>query len=121
VINGLCIAKHDTFLQDAHPRSPAMPASPRKDQPIAMRLAASDVAMIDRAARIRGRSRTEFVRDAAMRAAEEVVLDNHVIRMDAEAFGAFLAVVAEPGKAVPGLVDLFRRRPPWDDETGGKT
>jgi uncharacterized protein (DUF1778 family) len=84
-----------------------------------MRLAASDVAMIDRAARIRGRSRTEFVRDAAMRAAEEVVLDNHVIRLDADAFSAFMAVVAEPGKPVPALVELFKRRPPWGDETGG--
>ncbi len=34
----------------------------RKDYPISMRLPDADVAMIDRAASLRGRSRTDFVR-----------------------------------------------------------
>ena len=36
-----------------------MPANARKDHPISMRLPESDLALIDRAARLRGRSRTE--------------------------------------------------------------
>ncbi len=36
-----------------------------------MRLPEADIAMIDRAAGLRGRSRTDLVRDAAVRAAED--------------------------------------------------
>ena len=88
----------------------------RKDHPIAMRLPAADVAMIDRAASIRGRSRTEFVRDAAVRAAEEVVLDNTVIRMSPEAFDHFLDILSQPAKPVPEMVELMKRRAPWEME-----
>jgi len=43
----------------------------RKEHPISMRLPEADIAIIDRAAGLRGRSRTDFVRDAAVRAAED--------------------------------------------------
>ena len=46
----------------------------RKKCLISMRLPEADIAMIDRAAGLRGRSRTEFVREAAVRAAEAVVM-----------------------------------------------
>ncbi len=39
----------------------------RKEHPISMRLPEADVAMIDRAARLHGRSRTDFVRVDAIR------------------------------------------------------
>lgn len=66
--------------------------------PISFRLPESDLAVIDRAARMRGRSRTEFVRDAAVREAEAAVLDASVIRMTPEDFAAFDAHLAEPGR-----------------------
>ena len=53
----------------------------RKEHSIAMRLPDADIALIDRAAGMRGRSRTQFVRDAAVRAAEDVLLQNRLIRM----------------------------------------
>lgn len=40
----------------------------RKEYPILIRLPEADMAMVDRAASLRGRSRTDFVRDAAVRA-----------------------------------------------------
>lgn len=46
-----------------------MPKSiPRKEHPLSMRLPEADIAIIDRAANLRGRSRTDFVREAAVRA-----------------------------------------------------
>ena len=65
-------------------------ATERKEYPISMRLPEADVAMIDRAASLRGRSRTDFVRDAAVRAAEEVVMENRLIRMTPEGFAGFM-------------------------------
>lgn len=56
----------------------------RKEYPISMRLPEADVAMIDRAATLRGRSRCDFVRYAAVRAAEEVVMEQSLIRMSPE-------------------------------------
>ena len=92
----------------------------RKDFPMSMRLPESDVAIIDRAARLRGRSRTEFVRDAAVRAAEDVLMDSGLVRMSAESFEAFVAVLAAPTTPVPELVELVRRPAPWEMHTGDR-
>lgn len=95
-------------------------AQDRKDYPISMRLPAADVAMIDRAAGLRGRSRTDFVRDAAVRAAEEVVMEVGLIRMSTEGFAAFMEVVSAPAAPVPEMVDLVQRPSPWEAGYTGK-
>jgi uncharacterized protein (DUF1778 family) len=87
-----------------------------KSHPIAMRLPTSDVAIIDHAAGIRGRSRTDFMREASVRAAEEVILDNHVIRMSTEAFAEFMDVVSRPAKPIPELLELYKRSAPWETQ-----
>ena len=89
-------------------------APERKDYPISMRLPESDVAMIDRAAALKGRSRTDFVRDAAVRAAEEAVMEQQLIRMTEDGFADFMAVMAAPAEAVPELVEVLRRPAPWE-------
>lgn len=86
----------------------------RKEYPISMRLPEADVAMIDRAATLRGRSRTDFVRDAAVRAAEEVVMEQSLIRMSPEGFVGFMAVLAAPAAPVPEIVELAKRPAPWE-------
>jgi uncharacterized protein (DUF1778 family) len=89
-------------------------AANRKDHPISMRLPEADIAMIDRAAGLRGRSRTDFVRDAAVRAAEEVVLDQQLVRMSPAGFTAFMAAVSAPAVAVPELAEVAQRAAPWE-------
>lgn len=84
-----------------------------KQYPLSMRLPEADIAMIDRAARLRGRSRTDFVREAAVRAAEDTLMETRPIRMSAEGFAAFLASLDAPAAPVPEMVDLLRRSPPW--------
>ena len=86
----------------------------RKDYSIAMRLPAADVAMIDRAARLRGRSRADFVRDAAVRAAEEVVMEQRLIRMSPEGFADFMEVLSRPAVPVHEIVELAKRPAPWE-------
>jgi uncharacterized protein (DUF1778 family) len=86
----------------------------RKDHPLSMRLPAADIAMIDRAANLRGRSRTDFVRDAAVRAAEEVILENVPIRMSPAGFKAFVEAISGPAKPVPEMVELFKRKAVWE-------
>lgn len=86
----------------------------KKQHPLSMRLPESDIAIIDRAADLRGLSRTEFVREAALRAAEEVVMESTLIRMSPKAFYAFMSVIAAPATVVPELVELLKRGVPWD-------
>ena len=89
-------------------------AGQRKDRPLAMRFPDADLAIIDRAASQRGRSRTEFVRDAAVRAAEEVLMENVVIRLSPAGFGAFVSALEAPPAPVPELVELLKRPAPWE-------
>lgn len=81
----------------------------RQEHTLSMRLPEADIDLIDRAATLRGRSRTDFVRDAAMRAAEEALLEAIPICMSAAGFAAFTAAVSGPGTPVPEMVNLFRR------------
>lgn len=90
----------------------------RKDYPVSMRLPEADLAIIDRAAKLRGRSRTDFVREAAMQAAEDVLLQTLPIRMSAEGFQAFVDVLSEPARPVAEMVEVLRRQAPW--ETSGQ-
>jgi uncharacterized protein (DUF1778 family) len=91
-----------------------MPRPVRKDHPLSMRLPESDIAIIDRAANLRGRSRTDFVREAAVRAAEEAIMESAPIRMSPAGFKAFVAAISGPAKPVPEMVALFKRKAPWD-------
>jgi uncharacterized protein (DUF1778 family) len=93
-------------------------AAKRKEHPLSMRLPEADIAVIDRAASLRGRSRTDFVREAAVRAAEEVLMDRALVRMSDEGFTAFMAAVTAPAEPVPELVELFRRKTPWETAGG---
>ena len=92
----------------------------RKENPLSMRLPEADIAIIDRAATLRGRSRTDFVRDAAVRAAEDVLMETVLIRMSSAGFKTFMTALSGPATAVPEMVELFRRAAPWET-TGSKT
>ena len=90
-----------------------MTGSNKREHPLSMRLAASDVAIIDRAASLSGRSRTDFVREAAVRAAEETIIGQELVRMSPRDFKAFMSAVSAPAKPVPELVDVLGRKEPW--------
>ena len=86
----------------------------RKVYPLSMRLPEADIAVIDCAAALRGRSRTDFVREAAVRAAEAALLENGPVRMSEEGFAAFMAAISAPAEAPPEMVSALKRRAPWD-------
>ncbi len=85
-----------------------------KEYPISMRLPEADVAMIDRAVSLRGRSRTGFVREAAVCAAQEVIMDQGLIRMSSEGFADFMGVLSLPAAPVAEMVELAKRPAPWE-------
>jgi len=87
-----------------------------KDHPLSVRLPEADIAIIDRAAKLRGCSRIDFVRDAAVRAAEDVLMESLPGRMGPAGFKAFLKAIFGPAKPVPELAEVFRRAAPWEVE-----
>jgi uncharacterized protein (DUF1778 family) len=79
-----------------------------------MRLLEADIAVIDRAAGLRGRSRTDFIREAAVRAAEEAIIETALVRMTPKGFEAFLKALSVPPRPVPEMVELLKRKAPWE-------
>lgn len=99
---------------------PRSTATKRKEHPLSMRLPDADIAIIDRAATLRGRSRTDFVRDAAVRAAEEVLMERTLVRMSPSGFTAFMKTLSEPAAPVPEVVELLKRSAPWETRRARK-
>lgn len=70
--------------------------------------------LIDQAARITNKTRSEFIRDAATREAENVLLDQAYFRISEEAFAELTAFLDTPPEPTPALRELLNARPPWD-------
>lgn len=68
--------------------------------------------VIDRAARLRGKTRTEFIIDAAYRAAEEALLDQTLIKVDAESYTHYLSVL-DRAVGGEGFERLMKAPRPW--------
>ena len=70
--------------------------------------------LIDRAADALGRNRSEFMLDAACRAAEDVLLDQRLIQLSPEAWEQFNAMLDAPARDLPRLRALLAAKPVWD-------
>ncbi len=72
------------------------------------------LALIDRAAAIRGVTRTEFVLRSSEAAAIETLNERPVIALDAEAYSSFVAALDAPVEPNNRLRELFGRQPLWE-------
>lgn len=70
--------------------------------------------LIDRAAKISHRNRTEFVLDAAVKMAEEVILDQQFIALNEKDFARFVALLDAPPATNPRLQALLEKKAPWE-------
>ena len=69
--------------------------------------------LIDDAAAILGKSRTEFMIDSARRQAIDVLLDQRLFVLDADRYDAFIHALDNPPAPGPKLRALLRRVPAW--------
>jgi uncharacterized protein (DUF1778 family) len=81
---------------------------------VSVRFSEAERSLIDTAAASRGCSRTAFVRDAALEAANIAVLEPGVIRISPEAFREIQVALDAPPVAVPDIVRLMQRKAPWE-------
>jgi uncharacterized protein (DUF1778 family) len=70
--------------------------------------------LIDRAAELAGKNRTDFVLDAARRAAEETLLDRTLFVVGPKAYREFLARLDAPPKPNERLRKSMRTPAPWE-------
>jgi len=68
--------------------------------------------LIDSAAKACGKTRTEFMVDAALRSAEEALLDRTLVRVDAETYAQFVDALDRPPGS-EGFERLMNVRKPW--------
>jgi len=85
-----------------------------KRQTLNVRIKPEERELIDRAARATAKNRTEFVLDAARRAAEEAALDQVLLCVGAPAFAAFQARLDAPPQPNERLRKTMRTVPPWE-------
>jgi uncharacterized protein (DUF1778 family) len=71
-------------------------------------------ALIDRAARAQGRSRSDFMIEAARRAAEDAILDQTVVVTDRARYERFLALLDRPPQSNEKLRKLMQTPAPWE-------
>jgi uncharacterized protein (DUF1778 family) len=70
--------------------------------------------MIDEAAAVAGKTRTEFMLESASRAAHDVLLDQRLFQLEARRFQRFLALLDAPPRPPEALRRLLARPAPWE-------
>ena len=86
----------------------------KREAPINLRALPAQRALIDRASQLTGKSRTDFVLEAACREAENVLLDQRLFILDEAGFAAFEAALSAPVKDNPALRRLLTTPAPWE-------
>jgi uncharacterized protein (DUF1778 family) len=89
------------------------PRQPAKREALNIRIQPKVRQLIDRAAILAGKNRTDFVLEAARRAAEDTLLDRTVIALNAKAYREFLARLDAPPRPNKRLLRTMRTPAPW--------
>ncbi len=96
-----------------------MPATRVKDREprdvtINLRANRRQRALIDRAAETLGKNRSDFMLEAACRAADSVLVDRRLFLLDEKAYKRFTAALDKPPAENPKLRRLLAARAPWE-------
>lgn len=108
-------------LRATSPDDPVRPVNPAagrssSSEPkgsINLRIEAGTRQLIDDAAALLGKTRTEFMVDSARQQAMDVLLDQRLFALEPERYDTFTAALDNPPAAGPKLKALLRRVPAW--------
>lgn len=78
-----------------------------------IRIGTEERGLIDRAAKVRGKNRTDFILDAARQAAEDALLDRALISVSPKAYAEFIARLDAPPKVNAKLRRTMQTALPW--------
>ncbi len=91
---------------------PKSQAQPRET--LNIRIKADERGLIDRAARVRGQNRTDFILEAARRAAEDALLDRTLIVASPEAYREFIKRLDAKPQPNARLRKTMQTAAPWE-------
>lgn len=83
-------------------------------EPLNMRVLPETRSLIDCAAELMGKNRTDFVVDAARQAAQNALLDRAAILINDKAYAAFVALLDAPPQPNDRLRKSLQTPAPWD-------
>jgi uncharacterized protein (DUF1778 family) len=87
----------------------------QKPVTISIRAKAAQRDLIDQAAQRLGRTRSDFMLEAACMQAENVLLDQTYFALDSNAFEAFQALLDNPPAPTDRLRRTLSAKPPWEE------
>lgn len=88
-------------------------SAPARDT-LNMRIKPEDRTLFDWAARAQGKTRTEFVLEAARKAAEEALLDRALVQVSPEAYAEFVARLDAQPQSNERLKRTMQTKSPWE-------
>ena len=89
-------------------------SSPPSSSVINLRTPPAQRELIDRAARLQGKSRTDFMLEASREKAEQVLLDQTLFTVTPKQYKTFLALMDAPLSENAALMRLLSKRAPWE-------
>jgi uncharacterized protein (DUF1778 family) len=84
-----------------------------RDSPINLRALPEQRDLIDYAANLLGKNRSDFMLEAACDRAQTVMLDRVFFNLDSQKYADFIAQLDAPSQSNPGLERLFAVTAPW--------
>src|SRR4051794_19350346 len=97
-----------------HPEPKAIKKSRDNREPLNMRIKPMDRCLIDQAAELTGKNRTDFVLDAARQAAQNTLLDRSVIPVSKKSYAAFVALLDAPPQPNARLRKSLQNKAVWE-------
>ena len=85
----------------------------RRDSTIHIRAPKQTKELIESAASVVGKSRSEFILDSARKHAVDVLLDQRLFVLDPDQYDSFVTALDNPPPAGPKLKALMKRQPRW--------
>ena len=107
----------DTIQYNTHYHAPGgidMTRSASRTAPIKLRALNAQRNLIERAATLSGKNRSDFILETACREAENVLLDQRLFGLNKANFDAFMSALDAPVKDNPALRNLMVRKTPWE-------
>ncbi|PWD63442.1 type II toxin-antitoxin system TacA family antitoxin [Pectobacterium parmentieri] len=87
-----------------------------KRETLNLRIKPAERDLIDRAAKARGKNRTDFVLEAARATAEEALIDQRIIMADPDAYQKFLARLDQAPSPNAALRKTMQTFAPWEQK-----
>jgi uncharacterized protein (DUF1778 family) len=79
-----------------------------------LRMKQEQRALIDRAAEVTGKNRSEFLLEAATKSAQDTLLDQTMFHTTPEQWKAFVKALEASPTVIPSLKKLLSSKSPWD-------